>query len=122
MIKQDIEHREDIERIVSLFYEKVRADEVIGFFFSDAMIVNWDKHLHQMCAFWENILFFTGDYEGNPLVTHRKLHEKHPTNPAHFKRWQSLFEEVIDAHYTGVYATKMKDHARSIATIMQSKI
>ena len=121
-MKPDISGRADIEKVVHLFYDKVKKDEVIGFFFIKVVPVNWETHLPIMCSFWENILFYTGEYEGNPLVTHRHIHQKHTTNENHFKRWLQLFEETVDALYSGANADKMKQHSRAIAMVMQQKI
>lgn len=121
-MKKDIINRKDIEKIVDLFYTKVKKDDMLGHFFSEVIAINWEKHLPIMCAFWENVLFYTGDYEGDPLTTHRKIYQKHPTQPEHFERWLSLFEQSIDELFEGGNATKMKSHAKGIAAIMQKRV
>ncbi len=121
-MKPDITCRADIEKIVREFYDKVRKDELIGFFFSDVVPVNWETHLPVMCSFWENVLFYTGEYEGNPIDAHRKIHLQYPTNAAHFQRWLQLFYEIIDASFSGPNADKMKGHSLAIANVMQQKI
>ncbi|MBX3239400.1 MAG: group III truncated hemoglobin [Chitinophagaceae bacterium] len=121
-MKPDIVNRRDIEKIVHLFYEKVKVDDLIGFFFSDVVQVNWEQHLPIMCAFWENVLFYTGDYEGDPLTTHRGLYNKFKTTPEHFQRWLFLFFQSVDELYEGSNAQKMKDHATGISGVMQDKI
>lgn len=121
-MKPDISNKEDIKIIVQLFYAKVKTDDSIGFFFSDTVSVNWEKHLPVMCAFWENVLFYTGEYEGNPLETHRRIHVQHTTTATHFKRWIELWNKTIDAHFAGPHADKMKNHAKAIAAVMIKKI
>src|SRR5690606_17043037 len=121
-MKPDISSKEDIKKIMEVFYEKVLEDETIGFFFSQVVAINWEKHLPQMCAFWENVLFFTGEYEGNPIVTHRQIHQKHATQPAHFERWMQLFDQTVDAFFAGTNAEKMKQHSKAIATVMMQKL
>ena len=121
-MKRDIANRKDIEKVIVFFYEKVKKDKVIGFFFTTVLDVNWDKHLPLMCDFWENVLFYTGEYEGNPLVVHRKIHQQHPTGPEHVKRWLQLFDASVNAFYAGPNAEKMKTNARAIAKVMQEKI
>ena len=64
-MKKDIKTREDIELLVISFYDKVKADDTIGYIFNDVAKVNWEKHLPVMFDFWENILFFTGGYLGS---------------------------------------------------------
>lgn len=121
-MKIDISGRSDIEKIVTLFYDKVKDDELLGFFFSEVFEIDWDKHLPLMCSFWESVLFYTGDYEGDPLTTHRNVSRKHPTSAAHFERWLVLFDQSVDELYKGANATKMKNHARGIAAVMQKKV
>ena len=55
--KKDIESREDIIAFVNRFYNKVEADPVIGYIFTDIAKVNWDHHLPRMYDFWESVLF-----------------------------------------------------------------
>ncbi len=121
-MKPDISGREDIERVVHLFYEKIKTDPRINFFFTRVVPINWEKHLPLMCDFWENVLFYTGNYEGNPLVAHRALHARHPTSGEHFELWLQLFEETVDTYFEGINADKMKQHAGAIALVMQQKI
>lgn len=121
-MKPDILTRNDIEELVHVFYERVKTDDTIGFFFTEVVPVNWEEHSLQMCAFWENILFFTGDYEGDPLTTHRSISQKHPTTAVHFKRWMDIFTQTVDELFEGENATKMKSHAKGIAAVMQEKI
>jgi hypothetical protein len=44
-MKPDITHRSDIKRLIDTFYEKVKADSVIGYIFNDIAHVDWPKHL-----------------------------------------------------------------------------
>ncbi len=121
-MKKDILNKEDIKKIMIAFYDKIRKDEVLGHFFNKVAPVNWEEHTAVLCDFWENVLFYTGNYEGNPLVTHRTVNAKYNTTKEHFDRWHLIFDEIVDSLYTGSNATKMKEHARSISTIMQQKM
>lgn len=121
-MKPDILTRTDIENIISQFYEKVKKDKLLSPFFSKTVKVDWEKHLIIMCDFWENVLFYTGNYQGNPLMTHKKLNEKTATKEVHFNRWLSLFEKSVDDLYQGKNAERMKAHAENIARIMQEKM
>lgn len=121
-MKRDISNKEDIELIIKSFYEQTRTDETIGFFFSGTIPMNWDEHLKKMCAFWENVLFFTGEYEGTPLTTHQRINQEHPTTPAHFEKWTQLFNKTVDGLFSGENADKMKQHAKAIANVMMQKI
>ncbi|MBX2930343.1 MAG: group III truncated hemoglobin [Chitinophagaceae bacterium] len=121
-MKKDILNTEDIKKVVHSFYDKIKTDDILGHFFNHVSPVNWDEHVALLCSFWENVLFYTGNYEGNPLTTHRKVHTKHTTTPIHFERWHQLFDEAIDSHFEGTNAEKMKQHAKDISAIMQQKM
>ncbi len=121
-MKKDIESINDIKILIDAFYEKVKVDTVIGYFFSEITKVNWDEHLPIMYSFWENILFHTGSYAGNPMKSHMMLNEKSPMNASHFERWLEIFNETVDKNFEGVNAEIIKQRAMAIATTMQIKI
>jgi hemoglobin len=121
-VKKDIASREDIEQLVTRFYEKVKADPEIGFIFNDIAKVNWEKHLPTMFNFWENTLFYTGSYTGNPMISHQKLHSIFPLTREHFVRWLVLFIQTVDELFEGPTAQLAKQRASSISTIMRMKI
>ena len=100
-MKTDIKNRVDIERIVNLFYEKVRKDASIGFFFTEIAQTNWEKHLPIMYQFWENIVFSTGTYEGNPMIKHREISQLRPITMDHFQHWIHLFNETVNELFQG---------------------
>ena len=120
--KNDISGMKDITRMVDLFYEKVKADDLISHFFTEVVKVNWEKHLPVMYRFWDNALFFTGVYEGKPLEIHHHLHQLSGLTEAHFQRWIKLFTETVDELFDGEKAALAKERAISISTIMQMKL
>ena len=120
-MKTDIRNRKDIEKLVDTFYDKVKTDEVIGYLFVDVAKVNWDEHLPKLYNFWENILFFTANYEGNPMAKHKELHRKSPMTKAHFDHWVKLFTETVDNLFEGPKAEEIKNRAMNIATTMMYK-
>jgi hemoglobin len=121
-MKKDIENRNDVELLIITFYEKVKADESIGYIFNDIAKVNWPKHLPVMFAFWENVLFNTGAYNGNPMIVHQHLNRVVPLTKPHFKQWEKLFTETVDELFDGDNAILAKQRALSISTLMQVKI
>lgn len=121
-MKKDIANRNDIILLVNSFYEKVKKDQVIGYIFNDVAKVNWEKHLPVMYDFWENVIFFTGAYTGNPMTAHKQLHQKTPLNAEHFQEWIKLFTQTVDELFEGDKAELTKQRAISIATVMQIKI
>jgi hemoglobin len=118
-MKKDISKTKDIENLIDTFYEKVKRDEAISHYF---LKVNWGKHLPVMYKFWENVLFYTGNYSGNPLQKHLILNERNPLSIEDFNRWVEIFIETVNEHYEGENAEQIKQRAQSIATIMQIKI
>jgi hemoglobin len=115
----DIEAKSDIETLVNVFYEQVKNDKQISCFFDQ---VNWEMHLPIMYNFWENVLFYTGNYTGNPMLQHKLLNERMPLSIADFERWIYLFNKTVDKLYKGSNADLIKEKANSIASVMQIKI
>ena len=121
-MKKDIENRNDIVLLVNSFYDKVKTDPVIGFIFTEIVRVNWERHLPVMYGFWENTLFYTGTYIGNPMETHRRLNKLIPLSAEYFQQWTHLFISTVDELFTGEKAELAKQRATSISTVMQIKI
>lgn len=103
-----------IERLVHGFYDKVRADAVLGPVF-DARIKDWDPHLKQMCAFWSSVALMTGRYHGTPMVKHAPL----PVEAAHFDRWLELFEQTAHEVCPPEAEAHFVERARRIATSLE---
>lgn len=120
-MKTDIANRTDIEKLVNVFYEKVKIDAKIGYLFTEVAKVNWEFHLPKMYDFWENVMFFTGNYEGNPMLKHKELHGKSPMNKEHFEHWNLLFAETVDNLFTGEKAEEIKQRAINISAAMMYK-
>lgn len=118
-MKKDIYTKKDVELLVNWFYEKVQEDKLLAPLFSK---VNWELHLPVMYQFWENAIFFSGGYIGNPMAAHILLHKKAALNPEHFSRWVLLFNNTVDELFEGDKARLAKQRANSIATVIQTKI
>ena len=121
-MKRDIVNRSDIETLINHFYNKVKTDPVIGHIFTNIAHVNWEKHLPVMYNFWENAIFYTGAYLGNPLIIHKHLHKKAYLNHKHFEQWNNLFISSVDELFSGKNVNLIKQRATSISTVMQIKI
>ena len=120
-MKSDIKNRTDIEKLVNVFYDKIKTDAEIGYFFTEVAKVDWEKHLPIMYNFWENILFSTGNFEGNPMLKHKELHQKSKLNPAYFLHWNTLFNDTVDELFIGERANEIKQRAKNIAAVMMTK-
>ena len=121
-MKKNIATRKDIEMLVDEFYIKIKKDEQIGFIFFEISNVNLEKHLPIMYDFFENMLFYTGSYTGNPMELHKHISRLFPLTEAHFRQWNYLFCTSVDALFAGTTAELVKQRAKSISTVMQIKI
>lgn len=117
-MKKDITCRADIELLINTFYEKVKKDNLLSHFFEK---VKWDRHLSIMYDFWENIIFQTGSYTGNPMNIHEKVMGKMQLNKNDFKKWLKLFVNATNELFEGNNAELAKNRAISIAGVMQNK-
>ncbi|MBP1222997.1 group III truncated hemoglobin [Flavobacterium sp. 1355] len=121
-IKTDIKNRQDIKILVDAFYGKVQTDPIIGYLFTKVANVNWEKHLPIMYDFWDNILFHSGNFEGNPMMKHRVLNQKSPLTETHFKHWNKLWKKTVDDLFEGTKASEVKIRAQSISKMMMNKV
>jgi len=121
-MEKDIDTIADIELLVNTFYDKVKESPVIGYIFNDVVKVNWEMHLPVMYRFWENVIFYTGGYTGNPLMIHKHLNKMFPLTKEHFGEWNKLFLTTVDELFEGDKANLAKQRALSISTVMQLEI
>ena len=103
-----------IRRLVHGFYDRVRADEVLGPVFAER-IHDWAPHLERMCAFWSSVALLTGVYSGRPMQAHQKL----PVDAAHFDRWLAIFEATAAELCPPAAAELFIDRARRIAESLE---
>lgn len=118
----DISTRADIELLIEEFYEQLLVDEVVGFIFTDVAKIDLKSHLPLLVNFWEDQLFGTNNYSGNPMRKHMELHQLTALNSEYFDRWLRLFNRTVDSHFDGAKAHLAKERALSIATVMRIKI
>jgi hemoglobin len=121
-IKKDIETREDIERFIHAFYEKVKVDDRIGIIFNEIVSINWEHHIPIITDFWESILLDNPVYQNNGMEIHYKLHAMYPLNKEHFEAWLLLFESTLDEMFLGNIAELAKKRAKSVASLMKFKM
>lgn len=118
---KDIETREDIDKLMQAFYAKAMTDEEIGFYFTEVIPLNLEQHLPVIAGFWENVLFGTDSYQGNPMKVHEHIHHLSAFTEKHFNKWLYLFSTITDELFKGDNAELIKQRATSIATIMKIK-
>ena len=123
-VNRDIENRQDVERLVERFYERMMVDDVIGYIFTHYAKVDLETHLPIISDFWETILFEKPVYKRGPkaMNVHIDLAKQVPLRKQHFTRWLYLFNTTVDELFTGECALKAKTRANSIADTMQKRI
>ncbi|MGI9543970.1 MAG: group III truncated hemoglobin [Cyclobacteriaceae bacterium] len=119
---KDIQTRDDIELLVDAFYKRMIVDDVIGFFFTEVMELDWDKHIPIMYDFWETILLGNIKYKGNPMLKHIALNKKEPLKPEHFDRWLKLWEAILAENFNGKNADEALNRAKQIGALMKFKV
>ena len=115
---KDILTLEDIRQLVDLFYERVRADALLGPIFEERIKDNWARHLDIMYRFWQTVLLGDLTYQGSPGAKHITL----PVGEEHFERWLSIFYTTVDELFTGSKATEAKWRAARMAEMFAGKI
>ena len=122
VIKNDIETRTDIEKLIIQFYAKVMINPVIGFIFTDVIKIDLAQHIPIIVDFWETILLDNPVYKKNAMEVHYDLNKKTPLQKEHFNEWLLLFCTTVDELFIGKIATLAKTIAKSIAAVMEFKM
>lgn len=121
-ILPDIRNREDIYSLVSEFYQRAFADQLLGPVFIDVAHMNLEKHMPIICDFWETVLFRAGLYRRSAMQHHLDLHAKVPLGVEHFDRWLAIWETNIDEHHAGEKAELAKVQAKRIAESIHRRL
>ena len=117
--RTDISSADDVTRLISTFYTRVRPDPVIGHFFTE---LDFETHIPRIVSFWTMILFGDPTYQGNPMTPHMQGDRRVPMEQAHFDRWLLLFDTTVDELFAGAKADEAKQRARTIAGVMLHKV
>lgn len=121
-MKKDISSRQDIEALITRFYEQVKQNPAIGFIFTEVVPINWEHHIPVIVDFWETILLDNPVYQKNAMDVHYDLNKKIPLQKIHFETWLALFTGTVDELFEGKIATLAKTRAKSIAGTMEFKM
>lgn len=112
---RDIAERKDIAGLVTAFYRRAFADDILGPIFLDIAHMDLPAHLPVMCDFSETVLLRAGLYHRNALRPHLRLNTKVELTPAHFARWLDLWTTTVEERHTGEKAELAKVQATRIA-------
>ena len=111
MARNDLCTEEEITTLVYGFYDRVRADPMLGPIFN-THINDWDKHLRIMVQFWSSLLLGTGTYSGTPMPKHVAL----PGLQADmFTQWLALFHQTAQELPNRAFAERAEEFAQRIA-------
>src|SRR5262245_42254685 len=112
--RPDLDSRQQIEGFVRDFYRDVAQDDLLGPVFAVAHD-DWPARTDTLTDLWCWQLPGEHGYEGNPLRAQEPLHARSALGTAQFERWLALFDETIDAHFSGPLAELAKQRARRMA-------
>ena len=108
--------------MVLQFYEAVKADETIGFIFTEVVHMNWEKHIPVIVDCWETILLDNPVYTKNAMEVHYNVNKKILLQKEYFNSWVHLFTTTVDDLFEGTIAALAKTRAKSIAAVMLFKM
>lgn len=121
-MKHDIVDRKDLDKLMHVFYETAMKDDLIGHYFNEVIQLDLVVHLPVIVDFWENVLFNSNSYSGNPMAVHKHIHHLSPFKSEHFDRWVNIFQKTVDELFEGDNSERIKQRALSIATVMKVKL
>jgi len=107
---------EHLHALLVAFYDEVGRDAMLAPYFAP---VDMTAHMPRIVDFWSTILFHTGRYSGNAFRPHAEMPG---LTGAHFGRWLSVLERVVDARFAGQAADRLKDVAHRVAFSMQIRL
>ena len=95
--------------LVDRFYDKVRADPMLGPVFN-AAVHDWDEHKRTLVSFWSSVALGTQSYRGSPMSAHRP----HAIRGEHFDHWLDLWRETARDVLEKEAAARMIEYAERI--------
>ncbi|HWU95506.1 MAG TPA: group III truncated hemoglobin [Sphingomonas sp.] len=105
-----------LRRLVDAFYDRVKADPLIGPVFNDA-IHDWPAHLTLLGDFWSSVMLTSGLYKGRPVPAHFRHRDR--ITPAMFDRWLALWAETTSERMAPEAAAELQEKAARIAESLQ---
>src|SRR5690349_1200784 len=114
--------KDDLVVLVNTFYDRVRADEVIGHIFNSIIGDDWSHHLPVMYSFWNTVLFGAEGYKGQAVGKHIEIDKKIQLHPEHYERWITLWRDTVDKLFGGANAEAIKAKAQTMLQLIQFKV
>lgn len=120
--RPDLDSRENIERFVDLFYQRLLADEQLAPIFVDVAQIDLQQHLPHIKDYWCKLLLGENAYQRHTMNIHRQLHGKRPLQTEDFQRWLDFFCATVDDNFFGERAQRAKRIAATIAANMRKSL
>ena len=111
----DIETYDDVELLVSKFYDKLLEDSITKGVFQH---LNIETHLPKIVDFWAFILLDKPGYTGNVFDKHLPLNLK----PIHFEQWIIHWEFIVNKLFKGPKSELAINRAKLLSYTFQSKL
>jgi hemoglobin len=111
--------RTEIERVVAVFYKRIRSHPTLGPVFAKSIPSTrdaWGPHEAKIANFWANAILHERSYSGNPMAVHMSTPHVHAD---HFPLWLDLFEECLREILTPRQADSFNAFARRIGRGLQ---
>lgn len=121
--KKDISSREDIEKVITYFYQLLMKKASVGKFFTTG-VSSWNGHLTHVADYWESRLFSTDAYDKSVLPIHIDIDKRfgNTFEPAHFREWLKYWNFCVDKHFKGEKATLSKEIGSKMAENIYKKM
>ncbi|HEV7492438.1 group III truncated hemoglobin [Baekduia sp.] len=121
--RQDIQTREDCERLVRAFYGRALHDPLIGWIFTDVAKLDLEEHVPTITSFWETMLLGARSYGGGAFAPHVDIHYRAGgLRRPHFERWLLLWRTTVDELFAGPRAEEAKAHALRVGAAFHSRL
>lgn len=111
----DIQDYQDIELLVSAFYDKLLNDPITAGKFTH---LHLPDHLPKIMDFWAFILIDKPGYTGNVFDKHLHLN----LQPEHFNQWIHHWLETVNERHAGPKADLACQRAQILSYTFQSKL
>ncbi|MEQ5871313.1 group III truncated hemoglobin [Sagittula sp. NFXS13] len=110
--------RDEIERVVARFYERVRGHPGLAPVFA-AHVDDWPAHEARVADFWANAILMERSYDGNPVAVHRDAGN---VRPGMFETWLALFDNVLAQELTETQAQAWSALAHRIGSSLRAGV